>query len=105
MIFDQVRACIAEGLVRVSSHGYDELAADHLYFAELLDGLASGRVVESYPDYPKGPCVLILQQDSQGLPVHVLWGIPRGMRCPVVLVTAYRPDPVRWDVDFMRRAG
>lgn len=33
----------------------------------------------------------------------VLWGIPKGHNKPVVLVTAYRPDPARWDKSFTRR--
>ena len=28
-----------------------------------------------------------------GEPIHVVWGIPKGHDKPVVLVTAYRPDP------------
>jgi hypothetical protein len=44
-----------------------------------------------------------LQKDRTGAPVHVVWGIPKGYDKPVVLVTAYRPDPERWDETFTRR--
>jgi hypothetical protein len=44
-----------------------------------------------------------LQRDNQNRPVHVVWGIGRGTVTPVVLVTAYRPDPARWSIDFLRR--
>ena len=81
--------------VRISVHGYDELAADQVLVHEVVEGLAAAVLVEDYPDYPKGPCVLVLEQDTAGKPVHVVWGIPKGQTSPAVLVTAYRPDPAK----------
>lgn len=102
-VADRIRSLVQIGSVRVSEHGYDQLAEDSLTAREIIEGAVSGVPVEEYPDYPKGPCVLTLQRDADGEPVHVLWGIPRGHAAPAVLVTAYRPDPVRWDETFTRR--
>lgn len=100
---DAIRHLIAIGYVRISEHGYDELAEDGLTVKELLDGIDEAQIVEEYPDYPKGRCILLLQNDKHGDPVHVLWGIPKGYDKPVVLVTSYRPDPKRWDQTFLHR--
>ena len=101
--FALVQRLVAFGEVRISEHGYDELTEDGISASEVLDGVGAGTVAEDYPDYPKGPSVLVLQVDSAGQPIHVFWGIPKGFASPAVLVTAYRPDPSRWDERFPER--
>ena len=100
---EQVRALVARGEVRVSLHGYEELAADGVHMHDIIDGLDTAVVVEDYPNYPKGPCVLVLEQDRASQPIHVVWGIPAGQHSPAVVVTAYRPDPTTWDETWQRR--
>jgi hypothetical protein len=101
--FELIRRLIAAGNVRVSEHGYDELAEDNILVHDLIEGIAHATVVEDYPTFPKGPAVLVLQFDHERRPVHVVWGIPQGAASPAVLVTAYRPDPARWNDTFTQR--
>ena len=101
--FQRILELVAKREVVISDHGYDELAADGILVGDIVEGVREGDVVEDYPTYPKGPCVLVLERDRQGNPVHVLWGIPNGRSSPAVVVTAYRPDPERWAEDLRRR--
>jgi hypothetical protein len=101
--FELILDLIGRKEILISDHGYDELAEEDILVGEVLDGASAAVMVEDYPDYPKGPCVLVLQKDSQGKPIHVVWGISKGEVLPAVLVTAYRPDPERWSDNFTRR--
>jgi hypothetical protein len=94
---------VAKGDVQVSAHGYDELAADEIEVRDVVAGLTGAVVVEDYPSYSKGPCILVLERDAADRPMQVVWGIPAGREAPAVVVTAYRPDPARWDETWQRR--
>ena len=100
---DQIKALVDRGAVRISDHGYDELAADSILVRDAVQGLPAALLLEDYPDFPKGPCVLVLEHDQEGRPIHAVWGIAKAETTPAVLVTAYRPAADRWTDDFKRR--
>jgi len=99
----KIKQLVTSGEVKISEHGYDELAEDELAVRQILKGIVNAQVVEEYPDFPKGASILLLQRDEFDLPVHVVWGVPKGYDKPAVLITAYRPDPRRWSNDFLER--
>lgn len=100
--WDKIKELITNGNIRISEHGYDELAADDLTVRQIVEGSPDGIVIEEYPEYPKGPCILIMFKDKEGQSIHAVWGIPYELSSPAVLVTAYRPDPGLW-IDGLRR--
>ena len=100
---DTVKQLVRKGEVRVSAHGYDEIAADGIRVRDVIEGVEDAIVVEDYPHYAKGPCVLVLQHDRTRQAIHIVWGIPAGYTSPAVVVTAYRPNRQDWDEGFLRR--
>ncbi len=99
----KIKTLVARGEVKISDHGYDELAADGIRMRDIIDSMTNAELLEDYPGYPKGSCILALIYDSDRKPVHAVWGIPKGETSPAVLITAYRPDPSKWTDDYRRR--
>ena len=100
--FERVRDLLGQDDWVVSDHALQRLAEHTIIVSDLIDAIASSLVVEDYPGYHAGPCVLLLQTERNG-PVHALWGVQAGTHRPAVLVTAYRPDPSRWHDDMRTR--
>ena len=94
----RIRELVSSREAHVSDHGYDELANDGLFIQDVLTGVWDAIVIEDYPDYYKGPCVLVLQRDELGA-IHVVWGLGKNSSSPAVLIMAYRPDSDRWSED------
>src|SRR5262245_61141670 len=101
--FDKVRALVQRAEVRISDHGYDEMSDENILARDVLAGVFNGIGVEVYPSYGKGPGVHVQQDELNEQPVRVVWGIPKDLSAPAVIVTAYRPDPNLWSEDFTRR--
>jgi len=99
-----VQALVARGEVQPSMHALQEFLIRDIFFDEILAGLGQAVVVEEYPGAHKGRSVLVLQKNAGGEPLHVLWGIPKQTGTPAVVVTAYRPDPALWSIDFLKRS-
>jgi hypothetical protein len=51
--FKKIIELINKGDIRISNHGYDELAEDGLLVKDVMIGIKDGLVVEDYPGYPK----------------------------------------------------
>ncbi len=99
---DKIKALAKADKIHVSTHAFDRLRTNGISSDELLESMYSAELLEDYPDYHAGPTVLLLHR-STNCPLHAVWGIEKGTDEPLVLVTAYRPDPKHWSDDFRKR--
>lgn len=88
---------VIAGKYKISEHALDALLDDELERADVSDSIAESEILENYPDFGKGPAILLFQIAADGRVVHCVWGIPKGATSPAVLITAYLPDPSKWD--------
>jgi hypothetical protein len=68
--------------------------------AEVEAVVATGELVEDYPEDVRGHSCLLLGFGDGGRPVHVVCS-PR--EDYLAVITAYLPDPSQWSSDFRRR--
>lgn len=61
----------------------------------------NGEIVERYPEDSPWPSALLLDWVG-GRPIHVVLAVDEQYSM-IVIVTAYEPDPERWESDFRRR--
>lgn len=77
---EKIKSLVHDGDVRVSEHGYDELADDGLSPREIVKGIDEAILIEDYPRYHKGPCVLVLQKDGSSASIMWCGAYPRAVR-------------------------
>ena len=70
--------------------------------AEIDRILASGDIIERYPDDEPYPSVLMLGW-SEARPIHVVAAQNTAEDEIIITITAYRPDSERWDPEFRVR--
>ena len=68
---------------------------------DILQAINHGEVIEVYPNDEPYPSSLLLGKVGSG-PIHVVVAENRGDD-EVIVVTAYRPDPEKWDNTFKVR--
>jgi hypothetical protein len=100
--FASVKAAIVRGTIQVSVHAVREMEADDLLLDRVLGATLAGEVVEDYPTDPRGPSCLVGSVLDEGLRVHTVWGCDPSSGI-AVLITAYRPNPEKWEDDYKTR--
>jgi Domain of unknown function (DUF4258) len=85
----------------LSKHAVDQSIRRRIRVQEIRDAIASGQVIEDYPNDKYGPSCLIRGVTDSGRIIHVQCSYPT--RLLIKIVTMYEPDPDRWNDDFTTR--
>jgi hypothetical protein len=67
---------------------------------EVFKVIIEGRVIEDYPEDPRGHSCLMLGFGSEERPMHVVCAPKQDY---LAVITAYLPDEGEWSRDFTRR--
>jgi len=83
------------------AHAIQHMFERQIAEADVVRVLATGEVIEDYPDDFPYPSRLIMGW-SGGRPIHVVAADNRAAN-ETIVVTAYEPDDVEWQAGFKRR--
>lgn len=101
-MFEQIRDKVAADLFEFSQHAVDQSILRRITVQELRECIASGEIIEDYPDDKYGPSCLVLGWTAAGRPLHAQCSYPS--RPLLKIITVYEPDPNLWHEFRFRRA-
>jgi hypothetical protein len=97
-----IREEIAKQTYEISLHADDERIADGLTVSQVEVALSGCKVIEDYPDDPRGESCLTVGFTADGKRIQVVCG--RNTLGHLVLVTVYIPTMPKWKDPYTRNA-
>ena len=96
-----IRQAVASNRYEISQHADKERRNDDLSFADIENAIETGKIIELYPNDPRGPSCLVFGRARDGRPIHLAIGF---LPCNWVrIITVYIPDPEGWGCDWATR--
>jgi hypothetical protein len=99
-MIEEIREKISAGRFEFSKHAVDQSIVRRITVQEIREAVATGEIIEDYPDDKYGPSCLVLGRTQAGRPLHIQCSYPT--RPLLKIITLYEPDASLW-VDFKVR--
>ncbi|HEX6778967.1 MAG TPA: DUF4258 domain-containing protein [Ktedonobacterales bacterium] len=92
-ILAKLREQAAAQTIRVTQHAQEEMDAEEITLDEVLEAIASGHILENYPEHRRGACCLLYGQTQKGRHLHIVCTTAQPL---LILITVYLPLPPKW---------
>ncbi len=100
-MIEDVRRKVGLKQYEFSKHAVDQTILRRISVKEIGEAIASGEILEDYPDDKYGPSCLVFGHTKENRPLHIQCSHPS--RDLVKIITVYQPDPERWIDSRIRR--
>ena len=94
MEIEAIREKVSQGRFEFTQHAADQTILRRISVVEFRQTVASGEVIEDYPNDRYGPSCLVLGYTQAGRPLHI--HCSHATRDLIRVITVYDPDPTRW---------
>ena len=83
----------------VTQHGRKRLEERNIKIEDICKVIEDGKIIEQYEDdYPFPSCLILGKSNNRNL--HLVVSVDEGL---IYLITAYEPDPLKWESDLKTR--
>ncbi len=100
MDISDLRKLCEDGAIKWTAHVVARLQERGIEPSDIRNCITTGHIIEDYPDDYPYPSCLILGATVNGKMIHTVVGVGEGY---LWLITAYYPDPLKWNNDFSTR--
>lgn len=97
--YDKLKQAFKDKRYVLTAHASDRAARRSIRSAEIEQAVASGEVIEDYPDDKYGPSCLILGYTESKRPLHIQVSYPTKIK----VITVYEPSPDDWEENLKTR--
>lgn len=100
-ILIKIKKAFEKGNYRYTKHAIEQSINRNISEDEVKEAIASGEIIEEYPENKYSQSCLIYGKTVKGRPLHVQCSLPPKIN----IVTVYEPEPKQW-VDYkIRKRG
>ena len=100
-MIQEIRNKIVQSEFEFSQHALNQSIVRQIGVQEVREAIASGEIIEDYPDDKYGPSCLILGFTLANRPLHIHCSYPS--RPLIKIITLYEPNPELWMIFKVRR--
>ncbi len=100
-MIDEIREKVERNQVELSKHAIDQSGIRKIRVQEIKEAIASGQIIEKYPNDKYGPSCLVFGFTRDMRPIHIQCSYPS--RPSIKVITLYEPDPQIWTNSFTER--
>jgi hypothetical protein len=101
MKIERIREKVKVGKYIISFTHTEKMRLRKIEAQDIEEAIYEGRIIEPYPDDPRGASCLILGLTNKGRPLHIVCG--RLENNEILIITAYEPDAEEWEADWKTR--
>jgi len=99
-LLTEIQTALRSTELSITLHAQQQMTARRIEVREVREALQSQKaeVIEDYPEDPRGPSCLIFGKTTHHV-LHAHISYPP----EIVVITAYKPNPTRWETDLKTR--